>query len=331
MIRLFENTIVRITSALIIIVISCYLYLNRALPQHIHPAAFSCLEEEDGHFLEEDYQFTNIYGVGLAYANHINETASEFDFDIGPPVFRKALLSITMDESIVDIPSPPELQKSVEELETGITDSLRHEGIELSTLLDHEVELAFVLLENISQHELNDSNFTPKIGFFIANDLSARSVAVLGEGQQNRYDYWGASKSFPGFTPISSRIWVPRTNSPNAIPCVTLQTHVNGDLRQSESTNNLIYRPVDMLRFIQQRYPFSLMTKGDIVLTGTPGGVIFNIPRWKARAAKILGLNRFLKLAFAQNKASAEAFLQAGDNVRVSGEWLGDVTVTIAK
>ena len=258
-------------------------------------------------------------------------TASDFDFDIGPPVFQKAILSLAMHGSSVAIPSHQELQKSAEGLEPGITDILENEGVNLSALLDHEVELAFVLLESISEQELNDPNFAPNIGFFIANDLSARSVAILGEGQGNRYDYWGASKSFSGFTPISGRIWVPRTSSPDAIPCVTLQTHVNGELRQSERTNNLIYRPVDMLRFIQQRYPSTSLKKGYIVLTGTPGGVIFNIPRWKVRAAEILGLNRFLKLAVAQKKTSAEKFLQAGDMVQVSGEWLGNVTVTIAK
>lgn len=36
----------------------------------------------------------------------------------------------------------------------------------------------------------------------MTNYLSARSIAILGEGQANRYDYWGAAKSFPGLTPI---------------------------------------------------------------------------------------------------------------------------------
>ena len=36
----------------------------------------------------------------------------------------------------------------------------------------------------------------------MTNDLSARSIAILGEDQANRYDHWGASKSYPGFTLI---------------------------------------------------------------------------------------------------------------------------------
>jgi len=326
---MFRQVIVIAVSVFVILFVTGYAYLNRALPDKIQPATFSCLDENDGDFLDENHQFANIYGIGLAYARHINETASNFDLAIGPPIFRKSILSITAHNSSVEIPSHHELQQSVEALEPGISNTLQNESVKLSALLDHEVELAFVLLESISEQELNDSKFVPRIGFFIANDLSARSIAVLGEGQENRYDYWGASKSFPGFTPISERIWVPRTNSSDAIPCVTLRTHVNGELRQSENTSNLIYRPLDMLRFITLRYPATVMKKGDVVLTGTPGGVIFNISRWKARTAEILELNRFQKLAIAQKKSAAAGFLQAGDKVRVSGDWLGDVTVTI--
>ena len=70
----------------------------------------------------------------------------------------------------------------------------------------------------------------------MANDLSARSIAILGEDQKNRYEYWGASKSYPGFTPISDHIWGPNNHLPDAIPCVTLQTLVDGELRQNENT-----------------------------------------------------------------------------------------------
>lgn len=317
--------------ALIITAASCYSYLNRGLPQQISPATFSCLQENDGYFLEDGHEINGIYGVGLSYANHINETASDVDLDTGPPVFKKSILSLATHGSRVAIPSLQKLQQSAQGLEPGIREILEGEGITLSALLDHEVELAFVLLESISAQELSAPNFAAKIGFFIANDLSARSVAILGEGQGRRYDYWGASKSFPGFTPISERIWVPYKKSVDAIPCVTLRTQVNGESRQSESTNNLIYRPVDMLRFIQRKYPGTALIKGDIVLTGTPGGVIFTIPKWKVRAAEILGLNRFMKLAIAQKNNSAEKFLQAGDKVDVSGEWLGDVSVTIVQ
>jgi 2-keto-4-pentenoate hydratase/2-oxohepta-3-ene-1,7-dioic acid hydratase in catechol pathway len=151
----------------------------------------------------------------------------------------------------------------------------------------------------------------------------------MGEGQKNRFAYWGASKSFPRFTPVSGPIWVPHTHLPDAIPCVVLKTYVDGNLRQSENTNNLIYTPVDMLRFIHESYPSTPLRKGDMILTGTPGGVIFSVPRWKARLANLVGLDRFQKLAISQKKNSSEKFLKAGNEVRVSAEWLGKVDITI--
>ena len=86
-----------------------------------------------------------------------------------------------------------------------------------------------------------------------------------------------------------------------------------------------------MLRFIQKKYSSTQMNKGDIILTGTPSGVILNVPRWKARLAKLIGLDRFQKLAINQKQSSAEKYLKADNVVNVSGEWLGNASVTIVE
>ncbi len=317
--------------AFLLFLIFLYLFLDRKLPQEIQPAKFTCLKPDQGHFVQENLQYKNIYGIGLAYAKHINETASDFNPEAAPPVFRKLNSSLVKGDSIVTIPPHSELLRSLKRLEPNIDTTLHDKEIRLSALLDHEAELAFVLLEDIQAEDMEKSDFAPKIGFLTANDLSVRSIAILGEGQENRYDYWGVSKSFPGFTPVSKQIWVPYTHLPNAIPCVVLKTHVDGELRQNQNTRNLIYTPRDMLRFIQRKYPLIPLRKGDIVLTGTPGGVIFNVPRWKARLANLLGFDRFQKLTISQKKSSAEKFLKAGNEVCVSAEWLGNVDVTFAK
>jgi 2-keto-4-pentenoate hydratase/2-oxohepta-3-ene-1,7-dioic acid hydratase in catechol pathway len=310
-------------------IILLFIYLDRGLPQEIQPAQFNCLKQDQGHFVEGTLQPKNIYGVGLAYAKHINETASDFDLVVGPPIFRKLSSSYVEGDSLVAIPSHSKLLKSLSELEPSIDIALRNKEIKLLALLDYEAELAFVLLEDVPDEDLDNADFIPLIGFLAANDMSARSLAVMGEGQKNRFAYWGASKSFPKFTPVSGPVWVPHTHRPDAIPCVVLKTYVDGNLRQSENTNNLIYTPADMLRFIHKSYPSTPLRKGDMILTGTPGGVIFNVPRWKARLANLVGLDRFQKLAISQKKNSAEKFLNAGNEVRVSAEWLGNVDITI--
>ena len=315
---------------LVMALVMGFQYLNRGLSSEIKPAAFTCLDRTQGDVVALPETFSNIYGVGLAYANHINETASTFDVNAGPPIFRKSLSSIAVDGGHVVIPNHGAMLQSIKSVEPDIEHSLRDYDLHLLPLMDHEAELAFVLLEDVDPQKLAQQNYLPKVGFFVANDLSARSVAVLGEGMSNRYEYWGVSKSYPGFTPVSKALWVPRVQLQDAIPCVTLRTHVNGVLKQEERTDNLIYTPVEMLQFIHMQYPQVVFNAGDVVLTGTPGGVIFNVPRWKVRLADIVGIDRFQKLALSQKPSNAARFLEPGDRVTVSAEWLGGVSVELS-
>jgi 2-keto-4-pentenoate hydratase/2-oxohepta-3-ene-1,7-dioic acid hydratase in catechol pathway len=325
------NIVITVVFAILVLFFLLFIYLDRELPQEIKPAQFSCLKQDQGHFIDNTLQPKNIYGVGLTYAKHINETASDFDPTVGPPVFRKSSSSFVKGDALVAMPSHSQLLKSLNELEPGIDIALDNKEIKLLALLDYEAELAFVLLEDVVDTDLESADFIPQIGFLIANDISARSLAVMGEGQNNRFDYWGISKSFLRFTPVSGSVWVPHTHLPDAIPCVVLKTYVDGNLRQSENTNNLIYTPVDMLRFINKIYPSTPLSKGDMILMGTPGGVAFNVPRWKARLANLVGLDRFQKLAISQKKKSTEKFLNVGSEVRVSAEWLRSVDITITE
>lgn len=308
---------------------AAFLYLDRELAEPILPADFQCLSGADGEFLKKELEINNLFGIGLSYAKHINETASDFDSELDPPIFRKARISVLNGGGNVSVPSTADLHRRAENLEPELNQKLQEQEIELSALMDYEAELAFVLLEDVTDNDLRDKDFSPRIGYFVANDLSARSIAILGEGQSNRYEYWGASKSFKGFTPISTGVWVPFSTNTSAIPCVMLMTHVNGEVRQNENTSNLIYRPVDMLRFIKRKYPSDELLQGHVVLTGTAGGVTLNTPRWKSRIANILGFSRFQKLKTVQGGAMAERFMKAGDQVTVSAEWLGGVSVII--
>ena len=317
---------------LLLIVGTFFLYLNRGLPHEIKPADFNCLSLDQGTFIDFDNLPNNIFGIGLAYAGHINETASDFDPQGEPPVFIKANNSITKNGSQIKIPSHQTMLDAAEQLEPGISQNVNEQFKSLPALLDYEVELGFVLLEDISAENLDDSGYIPKIGFFIGNDLSSRSVAVLGEGQKNRYDYWGVSKSFFGFTPISDKVWIPNEFKANSIPCIIIETHVNGEVRQHQMTSDLIYTPLQMLQAIHRKYPNKPLQKADMVLTGTPGGVIMSTPRWLVRLAGIIGMDRLKKLTkVTSDEKGVAKFLKAGDKVLVKGEGLGSVEVRIAE
>ncbi|MEL7248071.1 MAG: fumarylacetoacetate hydrolase family protein [Bacteroidota bacterium] len=326
-----KTSILYIVLALIAAAFCFFLYLNRGLPNEIVPAALSCLSLEEGRFEPLDSLPSKIYGIGLSYAGHINETASEFDPAADPPVFQKAVNSIAYTEANVTIPSSTALLQVADQFEAGLGKQLEKTHPNLPALMDYEVELGFVLLEDITPEEVLQDNYIPRLGFFVANDLSARSLAILGEGQTKRYDYWGISKSFPGFTPVGQQVWIPNEFQANAIPCVQLQTLVNGEVRQDQRTSDLIYTPLQMLQAIQRRYPDTPLRKGDWVLTGTPGGVILSTPRWLVRLANMIGADRFKKLESKASEERSADFLKPGDTVVTQAEGIGKVSINIVE
>lgn len=302
-------------------------YLLRPLTHKPTPAEFHCYDIARGSYVPLGPP-PQAFGVGLSYAAHIEETASKFDPGAPPPIFIKHPRSFARTGATVVMPDASQLVEAAESLEPGLGKILREEHGDLSALLDYEVEMGFVLLEDVDRASLEETDFAPELGFFIGNDVSARALAILGEGQPNRFHFWGASKSFAGFMPVADRAWVPSEAEPNGIPCVVIETTVNDQVRQRQSTANLIYTPLQMLRFIQAKYPDTTLQKGTMVLTGTPGGVAMNTPRWLARLSELVGLSRFKKLA-AKLGGDTSRFLKPGDHVVVRGEGLGEVSIAI--
>ena len=134
--------------------------------------------------------------MGLTYSQHLIETASEFDPNAIPPIFRKKLSSLAGDGDPVKLPTHEEMLAGVRELEAEVAEIVSADFEALDPMLDYEVELGFVLLESIQPDQLKDDAYVPKLGFFISNDLSARSLALLGEGSPLRYEYWESPRVF---------------------------------------------------------------------------------------------------------------------------------------
>ena len=102
---------------ILILLTSLIYYLFRPLSVIPQPAEFTCLDIKDGQFIPFDSlpNPQNIYGMGLTYSQHLIETASEFDPDIPPPIFRKKGHSITGNNTKVKLPSKNEMIAAVEE------------------------------------------------------------------------------------------------------------------------------------------------------------------------------------------------------------------------
>lgn len=311
------------------------LFLFRPLAHSPQPADFNCLstDSSDGEMISLKLIPVHIYGIGLSYKKHIEETSSNFDPMLAPPVFIKHTRSLNQTSETVKIPSREEAMSMLEGLEQGLGKRVDLEYKDFPLLIDYEVEMAFVLLEDVNWREFFKNNdYMPKLGFFLANDISSRALAILGEGMENRYDYWGASKSFPGFLPVSSHMWVPNKLKAGSTVCTMLTTKINGEIRQNQSTMDQIYTPRQLIRFIAEKYPEELPQKGDIVLTGTPGGVAMHIPVWKVRLGELLSLDRFKKLKSSiRSNKNNKRFLKPGDVIEMSGGILGSIRTTVVE
>jgi 2-keto-4-pentenoate hydratase/2-oxohepta-3-ene-1,7-dioic acid hydratase in catechol pathway len=124
-----------------------------------------------------------------------------------------------------------------------------------STRVDYEGELGVV----ISQRCKNVVNTEQVIlGYTCFNDVTARDL-------QKEDGQWTRAKSFDSFAPVGP--FVSTDLDPRN---VSIKTRVNGRLRQSSNTRDLIFDVDYLIRFISR---IMTLEAGDIIATGTPRGV----------------------------------------------------------
>lgn len=277
----------------------------------------------DGSFHPFPQQSGRVFALGLTYADHIRETGEKAG---KPAIFMKQCQPDLQPESVAT-PAAATLLDSITRLDSGLAGWLRQQFAELPALLDYEVELGLVLLDDCSAADLAQGR-VPQVGFFLANDVTARSVQIAGQGSASRMDFWAASKSLPGFLPVSKQYWLPVGGLPVSWPALTLRTLVNGVARQNAPTSNLIYSPLEMLRLALQEAPQQKLHRHDLILTGTPAGVALSVPRWKRLLGTVLPRRTVIAKAIAGNIDNPK-FLRPGDTVEVSADWLGRFATTI--
>jgi len=311
---------------LVFLVLGAGIYLFRPPSHTPDPVDFACIPvtEDTGKFMPLTLDEDNMYGVALTYASIIDQTGSEYDPDIFPPVFRK-LKSAINPGNTVQYPDQQSIWDVVREIEPHQYNKLESELKSFPVLMDYEAELGIVLLEDVTKEQLSDKTFSPPVGYFLANDLQSISMAVLGMGTEFESNYFDAKGSFPGFLPLSSRMWIPYEEKADSSICIELKTQVNGKLRQHENTKNRIYSNREILLFILRKYNKEKLTKGTAVITGSPAGVANETPRWKRRLARLLGINRIRKL----QSIPYNRFLKPGDVVIVEGGPLGRIATKI--
>lgn len=131
-----------------------------------------------------------------------------------------------------------------------------------STKTDWEVELAVVVGRRASYIGSPDDALSYVAGYAISNDVSEREFQLERGGQ------WDKGKSCATFNPFGP--WLVTADEIANPQAIDLQLSVNGELRQSDSTANMIFNVAHVLWYISQ---FMVLEPGDIVNTGTPAGV----------------------------------------------------------
>jgi 2-keto-4-pentenoate hydratase/2-oxohepta-3-ene-1,7-dioic acid hydratase in catechol pathway len=176
-----------------------------------------------------------ILAIGLNYRDHAQEAIK-----LGVPISPQQLW---FNKQTTCLSGP------YDDIDPGVTQ-----------MLDYEVELGFAIgltARYVSQEEAPQHIF----GYFVANDVSARDW-------QKHASTFTVGKSFDTHGPIGP--WIV---TPDELPDphkLEVRCYVNGELRQKSNTEQLVYDIWTQIEYLSTAFP---LEPGDLILTGTPGGV----------------------------------------------------------
>lgn len=124
--------------------------------------------------------------------------------------------------------------------------------------IDWEAELAIVIGSRVRRAD--EATAAAAIaGYTVLNDVSMRDW-------QNRTLQWLPGKSFESTTPVG-----PVLATVDEVPAsARITTEVDGELMQDGSIDDLVFGPAAIVSYLSQVFP---LDPGDLVATGTPGGV----------------------------------------------------------
>ena len=142
--------------------------------------------------------------------------------------------------------------------------------------VDYEVELALIISKNCKSVSKKNA-YDYILGYSIFLDMTARNMQV---NDRNIKLPWYRSKNFDTFGPIGPNIVShEEILDPHNL---NIELKVNGEIRQSSNTKYLLFKIPYIIEYISQ---FLTLEAGDIIATGTPGGVGAIVPEDKIEAS----------------------------------------------
>ena len=156
---------------------------------------------------------------------------------------------------------------------------------------DYEAEFAFVIGKK-GKDILESEAMDYVAGYMCANDISARDIQFADK-------QWVRGKTPDGFFPIGPfLVTKDEIADPHNLP---ISLKLNGKIMQSSNTSNLVFNVPFLIAYLSQTMT---LLPGDIITTGTPGGVgVFRDP---------------------------PIFLKSGDTLEVAIEGLGTLRNTVS-
>jgi len=258
----------------------------------------------------------HVFAAGLTYRKHIRDSAEKVSER--PVIFEKNPRSYLAAESFqsVTLPSEKLIYERLEKLKARLANEVSRKFENFPTMLDYESELGIVFTRRLSRADIEErKSLSNAIAFFSADDLSMRSVQVLGDQQDNKLDYWSTAKSFTGFMPHSQPKPV-QDFSLSKWPLIAVRSWVNGELRQNDTTADMVYSPRNMLLALFDAVHQDSLPAGTALLTGTPAGPAFKVSPLKKFLANVLHYSPLKKLEITAAEAEKNPkFLKAGDSV----------------
>jgi 2-keto-4-pentenoate hydratase/2-oxohepta-3-ene-1,7-dioic acid hydratase in catechol pathway len=174
---------------------------------------------------------TKIVCVGRNYAEHAAELGNEMP--------REPLIFLKPPSSIVGPDDPVVLTR-------------------YSKRVEHEGELGLVIGKECAHLGDKDNPLSYVLGYTCLNDVTARDL------QKSDLQFTRA-KGFDTFCPIGPHIETELDPSD-----VLVETHVNGQKRQSGRTSLMAFSAAFLVRWISR---MMTLLPGDVIATGTPSGV----------------------------------------------------------
>jgi ureidoglycolate lyase len=174
-----------------------------------------------------------ILAIGLNYADHIKETGHEMPAN--QVWFCKHVTAVNGPFDPIRLPK-------------------------VSNAVDYEVELVAVVGQG-GRYIPKDRAAAAVFGFCCGNDVSARDW-------QMATTQWMLGKSFDTHAPFGP--WITTSDEAGDPHTLGVRSFVNGEKRQDSNTRRFVFNVWDQIEHLSK---VMTLEPGDLVFTGTPGGV----------------------------------------------------------